>query len=61
MVEYRTAVGDRIFEVNKDKNVALERLPLISSLFKDIPVRLVYKNWNDVKGCPVYMNGEKIN
>ena len=61
MAEYRTAVGDRIFEVNKDKNVALERLELISMFYPNAKVRLVYKNWNDVKGTPVYMGGKKIN
>lgn len=60
MKEYRTAVGNRIFEVNTDKQTAVERLWFISTIFPNLPVRLVTKDFKDMKYSPVYVCGEKI-
>lgn len=56
--EFRVAIGDRIFGTYKTKEKALEVAQAASAIYRDRECRLVYKNWNNYKGTPVYVNGE---
>lgn len=57
---YLVAVGDRIFRECKDKLQAIETAELASKFYLNAECKLVHKNWNHIKGTPVFMNGEEV-
>ena len=59
-MEYRIAVGDRIFATVEDKNKAVELAKNCSGVFQDKKCRLITKKWETVKGTPEYVNGKEV-
>ena len=57
---YRVAVGNRIFGIYPNKAQAIEVAFNVSCVYPDLRCRIVYKNWNDYRGTPVYINGKEI-
>lgn len=60
-MEYRVAVGDRLFNIYKELSKAVEACKLTSEIYPNVDCRIVYKNWSNRKGTPVYRNGKEIN
>ena len=71
MREYRVAVKTAInrggilyeertwgFYYPKEKAVATAKL--VSQIYQESEVRVTYKNWNTVKGTPIFKNGKEM-
>lgn len=51
---------ERTFGIYDSKAKALERAQLASELCRDCEVRITHKNWNTVKGTPIFKNGKEM-
>ena len=51
---------ERTFGIYNTKVEALEKAKLVSEFYKDSEVRVAHKNWNTVKGTPIFKNGKEM-
>lgn len=51
---------ERIFGTYYPKEKALEKAKLVSEMYPDTEVRVTHRNWNVVKGTPIFKNGKEM-
>lgn len=51
---------ERTFGIYKTKDRALEVAEIVSLRYPESEVRITHKNWNTVKGTPIFKNGKEM-
>ena len=51
---------ERVFGTYYPKEKALEKARMISQLYPGREVRVTHRNWNTVKGTPIFKDGKEM-